>query len=57
MVKLSRTEKKTAAILASEASASLKIAKLQTLALRCYPSSPDQKAVVAAYKALQESNQ
>ena len=41
-------------ILASDASVSLKISKLQTLALRQFPSSPNQKAVIAAYKALQE---
>lgn len=41
-------------ILASDASATLKISKLQNLALRCFPSSPNQKAAIAAYKALEE---
>jgi hypothetical protein len=40
-------------ILASDATVSLKISKLQTLALRCYPSSPNQKTVTAAYQSLQ----
>lgn len=44
-------------ILASDASVSLKIMKLQTLALRAFPSSPNQNAVIAAYKALQEMKQ
>lgn len=52
-IKLSRAEKKTAEILASDRSVSLKISKLQTLALRCYPSSPDQNHVRAAYQNLQ----
>ena len=34
-------------------SISLKISKLQTLALRTFASSPNQKTVIAAYKALQ----
>jgi hypothetical protein len=32
---------------------SLKILKLQNLALRCFPSSPNQKLVVATYQKLQ----
>jgi len=41
-------------ILASDASLPLKISKLQNLALRSYPSSPNQKAVIAAYRALEK---
>lgn len=41
-------------ILASDAPVSLKISKLQTLALRCFPGSPNQKAAIAAYNALSE---
>jgi hypothetical protein len=33
----------------------LKILKLQNLALRTFPSSPNQKRVIAAYQALQEN--
>ena len=33
---------------------SLKILKLQNLALRTFPSSPNQKLVIATYQALQE---
>lgn len=43
-------------ILASDATASLKILKLQNLALRCFPSSLNQKAAIAAYTALANSN-
>ena len=53
-----KTETAINKILASDASVSLKISKLQTLALRSFPSSPNQKAVIAAYQALQqEQNQ
>jgi hypothetical protein len=34
-------------------SPSLKRLKLQNLALRCYPSSINQKTAIAAYKALE----
>ena len=44
-------------ILNSEASAPLKMLKLQNLALRTFASSPNQKAVIAAYKNLQNQNQ
>jgi hypothetical protein len=40
-------------ILKSDDSVALKISKLQTLALRCFASSPNQKTVIAAYQALQ----
>jgi hypothetical protein len=40
-------------ILKSDAPDSLKILKLQVLALRCMASSPRQKEVIAAYKALE----
>jgi hypothetical protein len=40
-------------ILASDDDTALKISKLQTVALRCFPSSPVQNAVRAAYQALQ----
>lgn len=41
-------------ILASDKTNRLKILKLQNLALRCMASSPIQKRVIEAYKALQE---
>ena len=41
-------------ILASDAPNRLKVMKLQTLALRCMASSPIQKDVIAAYKALEQ---
>lgn len=41
-------------ILASDAPVSLKILKLQNLALRTFPSSPNQKAVIAAYRELEK---
>lgn len=41
-------------IMARDCSDSLKILKLQVLALRCFPSSPNQKFVIATYRALQE---
>ena len=47
-----KPETKMARILASEASPKLKIMQLQTLALRCFASSPMQKEVVATYKRL-----
>jgi hypothetical protein len=37
-----------------EWSITLKISKLQTMALRAFPSSPTQKEIVATYKQLQE---
>lgn len=55
MAKPNRTEKRTAEILASDASVALKILKLEVLALRCFASSPNQKAVIAAYTALREA--
>lgn len=42
-------------ILASDASVALKILKLQNLALRQFPSSPNQKAVIAAYHELEKT--
>ena len=48
-----KTETAIAKILNSDASAALKISKLQTLALRTFASSPNQKAVIAAYQKLQ----
>lgn len=39
-------------IVKRDISNSLKISKLQTLALRCYPSSPAQKMVTDTYKKL-----
>jgi hypothetical protein len=50
-----RTETAMKRILTSDATVSLKILKLQTLALRTYPSSPNQKSVIAAYRELQAS--
>jgi hypothetical protein len=50
-----KTENAVRKILESDASIALKISKLQTLALRSYPSSPNQKLVIAAYKALQSN--
>lgn len=43
-------------ILTSDASTALKISKLQTLALRQFPSSPNQKTAIAAYQQLQQTN-
>lgn len=43
-------------ILESEKSDKVKILKLQNLALRCMPSSPYQKEVIAAYKALEAAS-
>lgn len=40
-------------ILNSATPRELKILKLQNLALRAFPSSPNQRAVIAAYKALE----
>ncbi len=48
-----RVEKAVAKILESDATKQLKISKLQTLALRCFASSPNQKMVTATYEALQ----
>ncbi len=42
-------------ILSSDTTVQLKISKLQTMALRCFASSPNQKMVIAAYKALQNA--
>ena len=52
-----KTETAIAKILDSDASVSLKILKLQNLALRTFASSPNQKAVITAYKNLQSQNQ
>jgi hypothetical protein len=38
-----------------EWSTSLKISKLETLALRCFPSSPVQKMVIEKYAELKEA--
>jgi hypothetical protein len=43
-------------ILASDLPVARKISKLQILALRAFPSSPFQKAVIAAYQELERSN-
>jgi hypothetical protein len=49
-------EKTIARILGNnEWSNELKILKLQNLALRAFPSSPNQKLAIAAYKQLQEA--
>jgi hypothetical protein len=48
-----KIETAIAKILSSEGSTELKILKLQNLALRCFPSSPNQKMAIAAYKALE----
>ena len=48
-----RAETKMRRILESDASDRLKVLRLQTLALRCLASSPIQKEVIAAYKAIQ----
>jgi hypothetical protein len=38
--------RRIAKIAAGSDSLALKVSKLETLALRCYPSSPDQKEVI-----------
>ncbi len=52
-----KTETAIARIMRSDASTALKISKLQTLALRTFASSPNQKLVVATYQALQAQTQ
>lgn len=53
MTKPNATEKKVARILASDLPTARKISQLQILALRSFPSSPNQKYVIAAYTKLQ----
>lgn len=43
-------------ILASDASKALKILRLENLALRCFASSPNQKAALAACKVLKDDD-
>lgn len=46
--------KPLAKILASDLPVERKISKLQILALRCFPSSPVQNAVIAATRELEK---
>jgi len=48
------TQTRITRILTSDATNTLKILRLQNLAFRCMASSPNQKAVIAAYKALEQ---
>lgn len=52
-MKQNRVERAVTKILESDAPNSLKVLRLQVLALRCMASSPNQRAVIAAYKALE----
>ena len=51
-----KIEKHISRIVSGEYSNVLKISKLQTLALKCLASSPNQKAVITAYQSLQGYN-
>lgn len=54
---MSRVEKKVAEILASGDTDKQKISKLQIVALKAYPSSPDQRTAREAYEALMRKSQ